>query len=563
MSDGQNHQHHQQHQQHQQQPQHPQHPQPSHTPNAPYQHQQMPATPYLQQSPTPQQHIHPPMPGLYQSNIPSGANNANAQAVMTLMQNHTGGIPQPNANPFAFMQASTLAAMGKDDPKRFYDIVDITKLTKSFKEAFNRADRAKMLADFEVCESMTLLNDLDTMYTIYINQCSFNKNKQYLFYIISGFYKKNYGEMYEKYPSLNTFVDFCIAMLVFRSMRDLKNACKSASSTCNNTLSNPEAGLVVSRLIRTRKPYRGENPELKKARDQTTLDATLQQASNPNEQSAATSTENTANADSAPMYDTLEKKLAEHPVLKTEIVKTNEDLFNIGRCFKYCIPSEFIPLFARLDLGQATRLGSNTERSTRSALVCTLSRPFFGHLWSRTVKQGQYMHFSQMENLAEIVTAMTGLTNSNTSFDYGKTKDLSVQNVTNGNVMSNEMSFGTKGCHNIAIIDRINIFGVANKSFTTKSFSKNAYIMNEQETSTYDINAMKLETDRTLDKFNNDMDIYEFKTNITEEDMATPLKWAIKDPVVVPNEPNANDNNNHIRYDEYDEPIEKKPRLHY
>lgn len=520
---------------------------------------------YPQQTPTPL--------GMPNNGPPTSVNgnNANAQAVLSLMQNPGSATPQPVPSSFGFMNNSahtnSLVSMlnnnnagssnnstASDDSKRLYEIVDFEEPIKTLDEVFPKSERAEMLADFEACEAMTLLNDPTTMYTLLINNEVFmnDNNHPFLFSTLSGFYKKNYEILFNKYPSLNTYVDFCLAMIIFKKPQDLKNACQLSSSSSGGTLPNLEAKMQVARLIRSRKRYIGKPSEPAKP-------------ASPAPSDESTSGQDNGDVDKNSEYNTLPKKLSKHPFYNTKLYAAAPLLFNIGQCLKFSIPSDFAPLFVNIRLGSVARIGSAKQRVNKMALVCNLTRPFIGLLWSRTVKNnGQYYHFSQMDNLGSIIAKMTDCSFMNNSFDYGRTTDLVINHIADP-VQSaayhhdqTTMVFSSKGLHNIAIIDRINIFRVANNTFSTKSFSKYVYVLAENDTSQYNEKVVTEEANKTSTAYDILMDEWEKQYNVTEKDMCVPLKWSLDDPSI---HETVVENNSCDDYSDDEQPSSKRMKI--
>lgn len=459
-----------------------------------------------------------PMHYQQQANVGTRANNqaTNPQAVMALMQNQLGAAPQPSANAFSFMNnGAPTNGIHIEDTQNPYSILPMEKPQVSFEEAFPKADRAAMLKDFEACEAMTLLNCPNTMYALFSSNTALMKDPKFLFSTLSGLYKQNYEILFNKYPSLNICIDFCLSMIIFKSLRALRTACSEATLSSGQALPNQHTKLQVARLIKSCKRVVG---------------STSRSSSNANNGASPTASPEKVQKSIDPEYTTLAKKLAKHPFMFTELLKTHNMLFNIGKCLEMCSPSDFAPLFVSIKLGMATRYGANRVKDVKMALVCQMRRPLICALGQRVVTVGQYYNLKYLDPLREILTKMTDFTSTESSMDYGKMGKLSITNIVENpdtQYVDKTMVFNNQGVHNMVVIDRINVFRVANNTFTSKSYSNSAYVMVEKDMCSYNADTVQTEVEKNGDTVDAEMAEYEKLVGLNEDDMITRLPWSL------------------------------------
>lgn len=428
-----------------------------------------------------------------------------SSSVDALLQNQMNAPPRPN---FPFMatgapntaidMANGLLNLGQ--PTNQFEPVDFNELNTPWEQVFPPEDRKAMRKDFDALEKMSVFNCLTTMYTLYLSHETMKSDPKYLMCVLSGFYKKNYEVLFAKYPSLHIYVDFCLAIIIFQSAKDLKAMCSVPNIGTN--VSNPMARSLINRLIRTRKPTSATNRPIPQ----------------PNQPIIH-----------APVVDTFEQKCAKHPLLTTKVVQEFRLAFNIGECLQYCIPTEFMPLFCTPKIGIAKRIMKGGSVS-RKALVIALTRPAISSIWTRQTKdkKNEFYYLQTMDVMSELITKMTELQPAQYPFDYGRVQDLQVSliNESKASKSSSAMVF-TDGNHNITLIDRINIFRLANLSFTAKSFSKTVYVLNDKVTTEFDQNVVDAEIEKEIQTRGVVIDDYEATNGITDEDLSRKLPWAI------------------------------------
>lgn len=471
------------------------------------------------------------------------------EALLNNQMSSSSAPPQPKS----FQFSSTTTGMnnigggpstGVLDP---YAVIDFDNLDMSLEQAFPMHERNAMRKDFEALEKMTLLNCFTTMYTLYLSQDNLKSDPKFLMSTLSGLYKTNYAVLFNKYPSLHVYVDFCLAIIIFRSPKDLKTICSSYNN--NNVVTNPNTKLMVSRLIRTRKRCAPSTQAPVPAKQPI-----IHEPSSGNSSSSSSSDNDNMS---------FESKCMKHPLMNTEIVRNLRIAFNIGECLQFCIPTEFIPMFVKAQTGMANRQVKN-ERIPKKALILNVSRPSVTSICNRATKdKKEYYYLQSMDSLGAVITKMSKLQQMPYSFDYGRIQDLVISMVMDQNndtscMFDTKNMIFTMGMYNITLIDRITVFQLANDAFTTKSYSNTVYMLNSNETTKYNPDTIEREISKKQAMRDRTMEEYEAEYNITDEDLDRKSQWALNDDDVMP--PPQPTQSTNIEANKVDDDIDNSPK---
>lgn len=225
---------------------------------------------------------------------------------------------------------------------------------------------ATLQRDLKLIHEMTLMDDDEYMYSLYIKSAAFT-NMEFLCSYLVNLYSTKYAELINAYPGVLPWLIFCVTMCRSRSEGRLRKMC-SVDTVKSISLSQASAFKFVSR----RRP----------AVDVATEDAESVKRARSNQ--------------------------VPHPFLKNSYYQTHRALFSIGRCANYCVPSDFASLFLSVSPGMVRlAISGSKDKSVVPGYRATLSRRVVCSLQSREINYTCY-RVAYVDDLLATVAKVTG-----------------------------------------------------------------------------------------------------------------------------------------------------------
>lgn len=225
---------------------------------------------------------------------------------------------------------------------------------------------AALQRDFKLVHEMTLTDDDEYMYSLYIKSAAFT-NMEFLCSYLVSLYSTKYSELINAYPGVLPWLIFCVTMCRSRGEGRLRKMC-SVDTVKSISLSQASAFKFVSR----RRP------------------------------AVDTADEDSESAKRA------RSSQVPHPFLKNTYYQSHRALFSIGRCANYCVPSDFASLFLSVSPGMVRlAISGSKEKSIVPGYRATLSRRVVCSLQSREINYTCY-RVAYVDDLLATVAKVTG-----------------------------------------------------------------------------------------------------------------------------------------------------------
>lgn len=318
----------------------------------------------------------------------------------------------------------------------------------SFNEALNPEKQRILHDDLEQIAAMTLTDDEEYLYTLFMSQDYFHLPKV-LFNFISSLYRQKYANLYDKYPSLHVYMINVLCNLIYNSEATLKRHCSKSSSRV------PMAGNLdkFAKLI----------PPRKRRREQNTNTITT-----------------AAVDDNEPKAKKSSVEGEKHPFKKLTIYKKYETLLNVGRCTEYCIPAEFASLF--MDVNQSLvkyHKKNGAPAITLNGLTVTFSKSPIFLIRSYMTKNWYFYALEHMDTVSDILSRMTKLTATNEAFQLGKKVNM-ITYPLGGNKMEKEKEQSAE--FYIVALNSMSCFSLADRSFYCRGYVDEWFSYNSSDT---------------------------------------------------------------------------------
>jgi len=401
----------------------------SHVPQAFYQvPQQLMSMPNMQQQQQQQQQQHSPQQALQIS--PLSSEQQPQQQHMPQILNNSAAFPMPPTAYINNLIASTAGTSNSTTNMNQFDVVNMTYDNFKSEKTFLSDEPYKMLAeDFTKVTKMNLLDDEDPdlLYTLFVRNSAFNNNTYY-FGALANLYRNRYSDLYEKYPSLSVYVEFCLATIIFKSEEMLRSNCIS------NVVKLPNSGNTsgFNKLIRTSKKRSAAPIDVEHGAPKVKI-----------------------------------SNVTKHPFFDTSSYKSKQTLFSIGKCTDYCIPADFASLSFVSTQGTVNKMDAKVSHPF-DGLKLTFLKPVLCILTDRICKTYKFSYLEHLSQLANLLTKMTGKGISNSQFGFGKKQKLNVLRISSGQFEDVEKV--SKG-YIMTLVNNLSIFQLGNNTLLCKTYS--------------------------------------------------------------------------------------------
>ncbi|AYP97909.1 GrBNV gp06-like protein-like protein [Mauternbach virus] len=379
----------------------------------------------------PQQQQHSPQQNLQLSTLSEQVQH------MPQVMNNTSAFPMPQTAYVNNLIASTATSNSTPNPNQF-DVVNMTYDDFKSEKTFLSEETYKTLADdFSQITKMNLIDDIDPdlLYTLYVRHSAFIYN-EYYFGLLSNLYRKRYNTLYDKYPSLSVYVEFCLATIIFKSEEMFRNHCIS------KTLKIPTSGNATgfNKLIRT---------NLKRPTS-------------------------TNNAKDEPQVK--KNNLSKHPFFNTSVYKAKQILFSIGKCTDHCIPADFASLLFTVTKGVVKKMDGKIAHPYEGLKV-TFTKPVLCLLSDRKVKDFKYSYLEHLSQLDYLLTKMIGKSILNSQFQLGKKQKLGALYLSSGKFEDlDKVSSG----YLMTLVNNLSLFQMGNNAMMCKTYSDLVFNLDDQ-----------------------------------------------------------------------------------
>ncbi|XP_076282840.1 uncharacterized protein LOC143210144 [Lasioglossum baleicum] len=260
--------------------------------------------------------------------------------------------------------------------------------TPNLAECLNEAKRNVLKADLAKIEAMTLLDNADYMYTLYMYSPIMSTPKLCI-QLLCNMYQTKYEDLMNEYPSLNTWLTFVISMIVCGREEQLRETCLPMPTLVPR---------VISPALRLRS-VKGN-----------TISST-----------AAIANNNRNRHDIIVACIQKLKDRKNHPLLCLEFYKQKTVLFNIGKLIAQCVPAEFAVLYAVITPSAVT----NTDKNDQSKNIG--SRGTFTRVVIVTTEL-----LSHMQTITTLIASMTGATEKNSEFIVAQKGSIGERDILTG-----------------------------------------------------------------------------------------------------------------------------------
>lgn len=224
--------------------------------------------------------------------------------------------------------------------------------------------------DFDDFKRMTLIDDYEILDNLYSYSGQFNNSKIAASTIIS-LYRNKYKDLFERYPSLSSYILFVVIVIIENSYTGFLNIFKNLK-TENRLAIKPKTirDSKFSLVYRKRKLDATDSSSLS-GRDNETHD--------------------NANAEMS------KRAKREHPLFSTKFYVKNHILFNVGELWKHLLPCEFAIFVVRLKKAPIKTYGQTQQ--TVSGIVVNFNVPILFTINKRTTKGNDYHNMEHAERL--------------------------------------------------------------------------------------------------------------------------------------------------------------------
>lgn len=416
---------------------------------------------------------------------------------------YTGQGPQPQQQTYTPTNYLNSLPMPQNSNKTVVEPMDEPAL--SFEKAFNSELRKELQKDYVAVTRMTLLDDPDIMYNLFRNRPAFTTDK-FLSSLLATYYREKYSELFKKYDSLSVYIEFVLSTIIHKSESGLKSAC-------------------TSRAVRL--PNSGASDEFLqtfgcKKRGAPAVGMLMQPA---------------------------KKSKGIHPFLSTPEYQAKPILFEIGKCCKYAIPSQFAELFAQVQYDNITRFMASSKQIEKGlkvvfskSIVCMMVQKKINTASMQLI----YMLLEHFKALGDIFAGMTNLTTLDDSFALGSKKNMKIENISLNKI--EVLNDKHDGCIAV-IIDGLGVNKMSNNTLSAKTYSDIVYMLPENNMSESEIqncqqyiNTSLETTDAIMDKY--DEDLAAFAEPSTPVASVAPVASVSSVASVAPVAPVADDANN-------------------
>lgn len=403
----------------------------------------------------------------------SGQYSMQYQPYQNQQQQHQSFQPMPQA-PVPPPQSSYIAGLVSksaqvNDGNSKPVAVNMAKPEKEFDDILKESNKIALAEDLDLIKQMTLLDDDDVLYTLYM-KCPAFVNKRFYMSMLCMLYKEKYEALFAKYTSLSVFLEFVLAKIIFESEANLKKACASRTVRLPNS-----GGSGFAKLFGSRK--RGAASE-------------------------------------APSENEIPNKTAktiQHPFFNTSWYTTHSILYTIGNCCDYVVPSQFAELFAHVHSAQVTKFKAKVKESF-DGLRITFSKPIVCIIVSKRVGTYQFLSLEHLESLGVKLGNLTSLGRFDDTFLFGTMEKMNLENIESNTITPPVKDHDYGVGYNMVVINSMNVFQLSNNTMSSKTYASSIYVLNpielslEEETSCSQyIAASAKEYEKVIEKYESDV----------------------------------------------------------
>lgn len=319
----------------------------------------------------------------------------------------------------------------------------------------------ELKVDFHRVEEMTLLDDDDILYTLYMKNHGFN-NRKYLYSLLCNMYKEKYADLYELYPSLCVWVSFCLGVLICRSEANLRCIARSSANIKIPTVSNNSAFGIMSRK-RIRMSSTVVEPE----------ELSEQLSDQPSKR---------------PRIN------AKHPFCQLPFYIEHGTMFKLGTMIKYCVPSDFSVLFVDAKEAPCAKIVTKNERSTYNGIRGMFKRSVVASLQFRRVQNYPFINIPFMNTVGDLLSKMSGLSIENDPFTMGTKLNMIIENLSDER---QKMQYSDKkdddNDYYMTLITSFQCIGTNVKTMDIRCYSNTVYKLTDDLLDISDLDVLKIE----------------------------------------------------------------------
>lgn len=297
---------------------------------------------------------------------------------------------------------------------------------------------AVLREDFDAITKMNLIDDEDTLYTLFMKSPSFI-DIEFMINFLINMYRVKYEDLYNRYPSLSIFTTFCLSVVLARSENNLKSICNAASGNIPQGCTKSIFGMMSRK------------------REAIYI-----------------------NTDNTRMRFEVKKRKAQivHPLLSHSFYLEHKSVFNLGTLTRYCVPTEFSILFTTAKPGAVLKILSRDNKVMYDGIRGTFSRSVVIALQSKAVSTYVFTHAPFMNNIGELITDMTGLSTENDIFNVGIKRKAIFDNITTKTVTGAEKVNYTDGFY-MGVLSTFMCVATDSKTVDIRSYVERGYKLDD------------------------------------------------------------------------------------
>lgn len=389
----------------------------------------------------------------------------------------------------------------KDDSKSGYVVCDMDeKSVKLYGEIVNYTNMMALKNDLSLIKNFNLVDDPELLDNLYLNQTMMHENL-FLYNLLSLMYHKRYASLFEKYPSLDIWLTYCLITLIWSTERELKDR---ATKLSGNEFQMPKCGGINTVF--------------------TPIGRTKRNRSNGSQASEVPVCEKKAKLSE-------EDLRAVHPFLKMDEYIQFSTRYNIGKCIEYVLPADFMETVVTTQFGPTTHIGSERTKTTLNGVRIKLSTPIISVVTCRISGGTQkylYMQLKFMEALTSIVERLTNLKEVNDCITFGSRQDTKCRDIMTDKPLANlsTETSDTTTDFMLPLLNNFTVFARKNGTFQAKAYSNIVSIL---DTSLLNVDEKKQRgyQDKltvNLPSLENELDKYETYIESLKKDNAAPIE---------------------------------------
>lgn len=424
------------------------------------------------------------------------------------MEINSGSHSIPNAQQYS-MQSTIPAAPDTSGPMfrehllasnktpssttNVYEYEDMVKENvKTHEETIIHADFSELKNDFEALQKMNLVDDEAYLDELYYHNVLFPKNL-FLFNNLIKLYKTRYANFLKKYKTLELYMLYCLASIIFRSELAFKKDCLAASKIEEIKLMSYDNIPDVCNFGARKRKLRLMKKQ--NATMETELNKPTDDGGEEKKQKLDQS-----------------KKTLQHPFFDLLFYKQHTVVFHLGECLKYCIPADFAQLQMTATFGTVTKIKAGSEKQMFDGLRLAFRKPIVTELSVRLGKSYSFLNCLGLSAIDEVIHQMTSFTSLSDSFSFGRKQDVKCRDLVKDIEAQLKTDATTDETNEriIALVNNFSVFARKNKTFACKSYSNIVQILDKSSVSispdleqvfNRELEMTSEQTDRIIDEY--------------------------------------------------------------